>query len=117
MEKIALVNNLWGGIIYDIKLDMIMQRIIFNIKVHMKESIEYYELIFEKVFEFNFINEDKSYIWNYIELTSIEIDKKENEYSVLVEIWDHEFIIKCENYKVNLVYEESVKQAYGEKFN
>ena len=109
MEKLDLVNNLWGGIIYDIKLDMIVQRIIFNVKVHMQKKIEYYELIFEKVFEFNFINEYKSYIWNYIELTSIGIEKEKDEYSILIELWDDEFTIKCENYELNLIYEESVE--------
>ena len=67
---------------------------------------EYYELLFEKVSEFKFLNEYKGSSWNYIELISIGIKKVQEGYSIFMEIWFAELEIKCESYNASLIYTE-----------
>ena len=105
MDCLKQINSLWGSTIYNLEIDLLLQRSKFYIRIVENNILKFYELDFEGVLNFN-INNKNILPWHYIELTEIYA-KKEESYKFDLMLWNetHTINIICKKWKLNLIKE------------
>lgn len=103
MNSLKALDSLWGAIIYDLEINLLLQSAKFSIKVHTGDVLNFYELKFKEIVTLNVINK-KTDPWNYAELTEIYFSK-EDYYKFTMLLWseDHTIDIVCKNWELVLV--------------
>jgi hypothetical protein len=79
------LNDLWGGVIDNVMLDIDHHAAEFAIRVTDVGRVTRYRLRFSGVVDFHFVDERLMGDWNYAELTEIEC-KLQSDESIVTEI-------------------------------
>ena len=101
------VGALWGGSIYESRLDLSLHKLTFYVKVKEKNKLTFYELHFLGITNC-IINNAYFYPFDYVELSTIEIRNEDSGVYAEMEIGSNEYtmVIKCMDYKLVIVAEE-----------
>ena len=107
MHFVENLGELWGTRVYDLRFDLLLHRLTLFIKDEEVNKLTFYELTFFDVKECIYKNL-LSYYGCYTELTTIEINKKDSEFYIEIELGtdDCTMVVKCLNYKLVIVAEE-----------
>lgn len=110
MSSLEVLNSLWGGTIYNLETDLLLQRSKFYIKILENDILKFYELVFTGLLTFNIINE-KILPWNYVELTEIHFSK-EKDFNFTLILWSetHTINIVCKKWQLNIMEEFNEKK-------
>ena len=87
-----VIESLWAGTASNFQHDMLQHTITFDVEVNNDEVFSYFNVKFEKVSQLKLTYDRPDEDWDYVELTEIEMGKKENVILFSSELWSSGFL-------------------------
>jgi hypothetical protein len=109
MDKLRELDILWGYTLYNIKIDLLLQRICLFIKAPYSKTLEFYQLTCFQFTGLHYFDErDIEYTWPYIEITEVYIVKEKEHYNIKFILWGEEspLYIICKDFRLEHLFTE-----------